>query len=95
MRIYDVCYAATAVLSETFGREHDGWLEIYRDIVRGYDSVARLTAEERIAIPWVLLANQFGCGAWFAGNPQYEEIFRTNKRMTAWLIEKFDKLQDI
>ena len=94
-RIYDPCYAATAVLSETFGRDHDGWLEIYRDIVRGYDSVARLTAEERIAIPWVLLANQFVCVAWFAGNPQYEEIFRTNKRMTAWLIEKFDKLQDI
>lgn len=95
MRIYDVCYAATAVLSETFGQDHDGWLEIYRDIVRGYDSVAHLTAEERIAIPRVLLANQFVCVAWFGENPQYEEFFQTNKRMTAWLIEKFDELQDI
>jgi Ser/Thr protein kinase RdoA (MazF antagonist)/AraC-like DNA-binding protein len=95
VRIYDVCYAATAVLSETFGQDNDGWLEIYRDIVQGYDSVAHLTQEERIAIPRVLLANQFVCVAWFAENPQYEEIFQTNKRMTAWLIEKFDELQDI
>ena len=42
-RIYDPCYAATAVLSETFHGNNDSWLEIYRDILRGYDSVAKLT----------------------------------------------------
>jgi len=94
-RIYDPCYAATAVLSETFGQHSDKWLEIYRDILWGYDSVARLTEEERKAIPFIILANQFVCVAWFAEQDKYAELFEINKRMTAWLIGKFDELKDI
>lgn len=94
-RIYDPCYAATAVLSETFGRANDKWLEIYRDILWGYDSVAKLTEEERRAVPYIILANQFVCVAWFSGQDKYAEIFEINKRMTAWLIGKFQELKDI
>ncbi len=94
-RIYDPCYAATAVLSETFGQNNDKWLGIYRDIICGYDCVAHLTDTERQAIPYVLLANQFVCVAWFSEQDKYAEIFETNKKMTAWLIEKFEELKDI
>ena len=94
-RIYDPCYAATAVLSETFGQENDKWLRIYRDILWGYDSVARLTDAERQAIPYVILANQFVCVAWFSEQDKYAEIFETNKRMTEWLIGKFEELNNI
>lgn len=94
-RIYDPCYAATAVLSESFGQNNAGWLEIYRDIICGYDSVAHLTEAERKAIPYVILANQFVCVAWFAEQDKYAEILETNKKMTAWLIEKFEELQNI
>ena len=95
VRIYDPCYAATAVLSETFGADNDCWLEIYRDILLGYDSVAHLTPEERRAIPYVILANQFVCVAWFAEQEQYAELFETNKRMTLWLMEQFEKLGEL
>ena len=94
-RIYDPCYAATAVLSETFGQNNDRWLDIYRDIICGYDSVIKLTEGERQAIPYIILANQFVCVAWFSEQDKYFEIYDTNKRMTAWLIEKFDELKDI
>ena len=94
-RIYDPCYAATAVLSETFGQDNDKWLEIYRDIICGYDSVAHLTEDERKAIPYILLANQFVCVAWFSEQDKYAEILDTNKRMTAWLMEKSEALKDI
>ena len=94
-RIYDPCYAATAVLSETFERSNDRWLEIYRDIIRGYDSVAKLTQAEREAIPYIILANQFVCVSWFAEQAKYAEIFEINKQMTLWLIEKFEELRDI
>ena len=94
-RIYDPCYAATAVLSETFGQNNDRWLEIYRDIICGYDSVAHLTEAERRAIPYIILANQFVCVAWFSEQDKYAEIFEVNKRMTTWLIEKFGELKDI
>ena len=94
-RIYDPCYAATAVLSETFEHSNDRWLEIYRDIIRGYDSVAKLTQAEREAIPYIILANQFVCVSWFAEQAKYAEIFEINKQMTLWLIEKFEELRDI
>ena len=94
-RIYDPCYAATAVLSETFGQNNGGWLGIYRNIICGYDSVAHLTDAERQAIPYVILANQFVCVAWFAGEDKYAQILQINKKMTLWLIAKFEKLKDI
>ena len=94
-RVYDPCYAATAVLSETFGKGNGRWLEIYRDIICGYDSVAHLTDAERQAIPYIILANQFVCVAWFAEQDKYAEIFETNKRMTVWLIENMEELKDI
>ena len=94
-RIYDPCYAATAVLSESFGKSDEHWITIYRNIVCGYDSVVHLTDEERSAIPYVLLSNQFVCVAWFADQPKYAEIFEVNKKMTLWLIDKFAELKDI
>jgi len=95
VRIYDPCYGATAVLSETFGEDNDGWLDIYRDILWGYDSVAHLSEAEWKAIPYIILANQFVCVAWFGEQDKYRDIFETNKRMTVWLMEKFEELQKI
>lgn len=94
-RIFDPCYAATAVLSETFGQNNRRWISIYRDIIYGYDSVVGLTDNERRAIPYVILANQFVCVAWFAEQDKYAELFETNKRMTAWLIDRFEELKII
>ena len=94
-RIYDPCYAATAVLSERFGKDNEAWLETYRDILWGYDSVAHLTDEERRAVPYVILANQFVCVAWFAGQDKYAELLETNKQMTLWLLDRFEQLKNI
>lgn len=94
-RIYDPCYAATAVLSESFGEDNEGWLEILREIFAGYDSVAHLTEAERQAVPYMILANQFVCVAWFAGQDAYAELFEINKKMTLWLIERFGELKKI
>lgn len=94
-RIYDPCYAATAVLSETFDGNNEGWLDIYRDILWGYDSAVHLTDAERQAVPYVILANQFVCVAWFAEQEQYLELFETNRRMTKWLLDRFDALGEL
>ena len=91
-RIYDPCYAATAVLSETFRTGRDIWLETYRDILLGYDSVVHLTDAEHRAIPYVILANQFVCVAWFSEQEKYQELFETNKEMTLWLLQQWDAL---
>jgi len=96
IRLFDPCYAATAVLSESFeefGEKRWKWLDIYQGILEGYDSVVNLTATEREAAPYVVLANQMVCTAWFASQPQYLEIYEINRRMTRWLAENFDRLK--
>lgn len=95
VRIYDPCYAATAVLSQRFGKDESKWPDIYRNIMQGYDSVAQLTQEEHRAIPYVLLANQLVCVAWFAEQAAYPELFETNKQMTLWLLQRFEELINI
>ena len=93
VRIYDPCYAATAVLSENFKNIQDKWLEIYHSIIQGYDSVMHLTADERKALPYVLLANQLICVAWFEEQEKYQSIFETNKLMTLWLLDRFEEMK--
>lgn len=89
IRIYDVVYAAGAVLSETFGREEDRWLESWKALLAGYSPAEN----ERRAAPLVLLGSQFVCVAWFAGQEKYRDLFEINKKMTHWLLERMGELK--
>ena len=97
IRIYDPCYAATAILSESFEASNDQklqkWCKIYKNILYGYDSVAKLTKTEWKAAPYVVLANQLVCTIWFSQKEQYQELYEINKKMTWWIIEHFDQLR--
>ena len=89
IRIYDVVYAAGAVLSETFQRDPERWLDCWRGLMEGYAP----TGAERKAAPLVLLGSQMVCVAWFAGQEKYRELFQTNQKMTLWLLEHFEELK--
>ncbi|MBR3795536.1 MAG: helix-turn-helix domain-containing protein [Clostridia bacterium] len=97
VRIFDPCYAATAVLSESFeegnAQKFERWLSIYHNILHGYDSVVRLTEPEKQAAPYVLLANQFVCVAWFATQEKYQDVFEINCKMTRAIISYMDQLR--
>ncbi len=86
LRIYDPCYAAMAILSESFDEKDQAklskWLEIYQNILWGYGSVVKLTNEECVALPYVVMADQLVSTAWFSEQDKYMELFETNKRMT-------------
>lgn len=96
IRIFDICYAATAVLSERFSdsgkAELCKWIKCYKETVRGYDSVSALSKEEKTALPYVVLSNQLICTAWFSETEKFRNIFETNVKMTEWLLENFDEL---
>lgn len=91
-RIYDPCYAATAILSELPQSEWPRWPGICREILVGYDAVAHLTDRERCAAPHIILANQLVCTAWFAGQDKYQELLKTNVAMTRFIAEKLDEI---
>ncbi|MDD6142678.1 MAG: helix-turn-helix domain-containing protein [bacterium] len=91
VRIFDPCYAATAILSEDFAHR-EKWLKIYCSLFRGYDSVCHMTQQEKDAVPYLILSNQFSFISWFARQKCYPEILQTNLEMTKWLMDHFDKL---
>lgn len=97
VRIFDPCYAATAILSESFEKGNDDklakWIQIYKNIVYGYDDVVKLTEEEKRALPYVVISNQLLALAWFAGQEKFAEVYETNKKMTEWLVKVFDELR--
>ncbi|MBQ7358857.1 MAG: helix-turn-helix domain-containing protein [Lachnospiraceae bacterium] len=97
LRIFDPCYAATAILSESFVQgdkeKGDKWLQIYHNIIQGYGDVLKLSKEEKVAIPYVVMSNQLIALAWFAGQEKYKDIYETNKKMTIWLLNRFDELK--
>ena len=97
LRIYDPCYAATAVLCETYDEKDQEklcrWVDIYRNIIWGYDSVVKLTNEEKKAIPYVVMANQTVCVAWFSEQEKYADVFEANRHITRWLLSVFEELK--
>jgi len=96
IRIYDPCYAATAILSESFEERNEEklakWVNIYREIMIGFDSVAKLSDIEKEAIPYIIISNQLIATAYFSENEKYHDIYEVNVKMTKWMIDNFDTL---
>ena len=96
IRIFDPCYAATAILSESYEVENkdklNQWIKIYKNILYGYDEVVKLSDNEWKAIPYVIITNQLISTAWFSEQEKYIEIYEVNKKMTEWMIHNFDKM---
>lgn len=96
IRLFDPCYAATAVLCGLFQKGQqdrlDAWLDVFREILRGYDGVAQLTPEEKQAIPMVVLSIQLICVGWFSAYDKYHSLAKTNMDMLRWLQKHREQL---
>lgn len=97
IRIFDPCYCATAILSESFSDSSsdklEKWIDIFKNIITGYDSVCKLTDEEKLSIPYVVYSIQMICVAYFSSIDKYEVLSEINKKMLIWLIENIDILK--
>lgn len=97
VRIYDPCYAAAAILSESFEKDNDEklnkWVRIMKELIYGYDSVVKLSEAEREAVPYVILANQFISTAWFSQSGKFSDMYETNAGMTKWMAAHFADLK--
>ena len=67
-------------------------LTIYKDIMYGYDAVAKLSENEWKAIPYVVITNQFISTAWFSEQEKHKELYETNRKMTEWMLQNFDNM---
>lgn len=94
-RIYDVCYAATGILSTAWNRADEATLQHFFDLCKnvwqGYDAVSSLTEAEWRALPDMVLAIQLICVAAFVGSDKYAHLYEVNRQMLAFIVQHLDR----
>jgi Ser/Thr protein kinase RdoA (MazF antagonist) len=93
VRIFDICYCSTSVLSEIFTDDklRQRWHEFIAHLVRGYSKVNPLSTFEVHSIWHVMLCIQSIFMAFFCSDPA---LFKTNKQMFLWIYENRDKIEE-
>lgn len=87
IRLWDVCYCATGILSEGSREAYGKWLEILGGLLTGYDREEGLTAEEKQAVFYVICSIQMICIAYFESHDKYRELAKTNREMLQYIAE--------
>lgn len=95
IRLWDVCYFATGILSESSDEEYEKWPEILAGILRGYDLEAKLTLEEKQAVFYAICSIQMICIAFFESNNIYKELAKTNRQMFKFIIQNKEKIKNM
>lgn len=93
IRIFDICYFATSILSECFTNadiDKSIWLEILKKTVLGYDSISPLNIDEKQAIPYVIYAIQIICIEYFSKFDKYKDLARINTDMLKWIMNNIE-----
>lgn len=89
VRIFDICYCATAILSECFNNsdiDKSKWLEIFDNLVKGYESITPLSEYEKQALPYVIYSIQIICIAYFSQFDKFDNLTKINMDMLKWII---------
>jgi len=99
IRLWDPCYCATGILSEWRGVEdiQAKWPAVLEGILRGYDSVNPLTAEEKQSVYHVICSIQMVFAAWCEGQrpKELKELAKTNRDMLRYIVRQEDKIRGI
>lgn len=92
IRIFDICYCATAILSECFSDNVNKakWFEILNNLINGYNSIEPLSEYEKQAIPYVIYSIQMICIAYFSQYDKFEALTKTNIAMLKWIADIFN-----
>lgn len=89
VRIFDICYCATSILSECFSNQNidkNLWLEILKKLVLGYGKVNPLTDAEMQAMPYTIYTIQIICIVYFSKFEKYRELAKLNTDILKWII---------
>ncbi len=89
-RIFDLCYAATGILSVTYPDASEEqrlrFFDVLHAICQGYSAVSPLTPAELAAIPCMVLGIQLTCVAAFAGSDRLAHQFEVNQQMLQFIL---------
>lgn len=67
IRIFDICYFLTGLLSEEIDQplSKSEWLNTVKSVIAGYESITKLSYEEKDAVPCVMECIEILCAAHF------------------------------
>jgi len=94
VRVFDVCYCATSILSEVFS-DHDlrqEWISFVGKLCCSYNSINQLSENEVSSIWYTMLCIQTIFMAYFI---EYPDIFDVNKEMFLWIYENRASIEKI
>lgn len=96
IRLYDLCYLATAVLSRGFAdpQGRDGWFSFVQALIDGYGSVQPLTQTEGVSFLYIVYLIQFLFVAYQldAGNTNLADL---NIAMLLWINDQHEFLEPL
>jgi Ser/Thr protein kinase RdoA (MazF antagonist)/AraC-like DNA-binding protein len=97
IRLWDICYCATGLLSEWRESEknYDLWFTILGGILHGYDSENALTDAEKRAIYYVICSIMLICVAYFESVPEYSALAKTNREMLAFIVQNKGRISEV
>lgn len=94
-RIFDIAYASTGILVDTFSRigpeERMAFFDVAKELWRAYDAAAQLTQEEKEALPLMAVAIELICVAAFTGSEKLRQMLEENKLMLRMMLENMDR----
>lgn len=93
IRIFDICYCATAILSECFNNadiDKSKWLEIFDNLVKGYECITPLSEYEKQALPYAIYSIQIICIAYFSQFDKFDNLTKINMDMLKWIMNKLE-----
>ena len=95
VRLWDVCYCATGILSESSDEMYEKWLDILDGILHGYDSEVMLAQEEKQAVFYVICSIQMICSAYFESHEEYRQLAETNRKMFLHIVNSKAQIEQI
>lgn len=95
IRLWDVCYCATGILSEGSEEAYNAWLDILGGILNGYGIEETLTEAEKQAVFYVICSIQMICIAYFESQDKYKELARTNRDMLRFIVENRERIEAV
>ncbi|WP_409271775.1 phosphotransferase enzyme family protein [Neobacillus sp. SCS-31] len=91
VRIFDLCYCCTSILSEVFHSEslREKWMLFVEEIVAAYNRVNPLSVSELKSVWYVMLGIQTIFMAYFINDPS---VYELNKAMFKWIYGHKDRI---
>ena len=95
VRLWDVCYCATGLMSETDEENYTRWLDVFAAILRGYDKESRLTSEEKEALFHVVSSVEMIFAAYMDTRDELRPLLDINLKMFAFIVRHRDRIERI